>query len=161
MLRQQSRDHQNLPPLFLTSYIRLLPTNLAFSRDVRFFFLMPWNLKFDPAARTRISEPSAMLVVFRTRVSGHMWPPWLTVDHRTNTIARPLVIFFYFDGYNRARFPYRVARAIEGLTSHRPRNVRLVHMHVVSAINFANSPTFPFFSLLPPPLPLFSSRLSN
>lgn len=49
---------------------KFLQTNMSLSRDVR-FFLKAQNLKLELTARTRKSEPSAMLVVFRVQVSGH------------------------------------------------------------------------------------------
>lgn len=47
-----------------------LQTNMSLSRDIRFFLKAP-NLKLELTARTRKSEPSARLVVFRVQVSGH------------------------------------------------------------------------------------------
>lgn len=49
---------------------KFLQTNMSLSRDVR-FFLKAQNLKLELTARTRKSEPFAMLVVFRVQVSGH------------------------------------------------------------------------------------------
>lgn len=68
---------------------KFLQTNMSLSRDVR-FFLKAQNLKLELTARTRKSEPFAMLVVFRVQVSGHTWPPGSRVISRFSFISTTL-----------------------------------------------------------------------